>query len=84
MGVNFLRGSMCAEGMGCGRRWVRWVLRETGTSSGHPGLLPKCSRGWTDYLPRQVAPKWDSPNAEHVLATAGTKSLLVKLEGVAA
>ncbi len=37
-GVNFLRGWMCAEGMGCGRRWVRWVLRGTGTASGHPGV----------------------------------------------
>ncbi len=27
LGVRFLRGSMCAEGMGCKRRWVRWVLR---------------------------------------------------------
>ncbi len=26
LGCEFLRGSMCAEGMGCGRRWVRWVL----------------------------------------------------------
>ncbi len=35
---EFLRGSMCAEGMGCGRRWVRWVLRGTGIASGHPGV----------------------------------------------
>ncbi len=27
LGCEFLRGSMCAEGMGCGRRWVRWFLR---------------------------------------------------------
>ncbi len=38
LGCAFLRGSMCAEGMGCGRRWVRWVLRGTGTASGHPGV----------------------------------------------
>ncbi len=24
--VSFLRGSMCADGMGCGSRWVRLVL----------------------------------------------------------
>ncbi len=30
IGVRFLRGSMCAEGMGCERRWVRWALRGTG------------------------------------------------------
>ncbi len=29
LGCEFLRGSMCAEGMGCGRRWVRRVLRGT-------------------------------------------------------
>ncbi len=38
LGVSFLRGSMCAEGMGCESRWVRWVLRGTGNSSGHPGV----------------------------------------------
>ncbi len=34
LGVSFLRGSMCAEGMRCERRWVRWVLRGTGAASG--------------------------------------------------
>ncbi len=38
LGCDFLRGSMSAEGMGCGRRWVRWVLRGTETASGHPGV----------------------------------------------
>ncbi len=38
LGVSFLRVSMCAEGMGCGRRWVIWVLRGTGTASGRPGV----------------------------------------------
>ncbi len=33
LGVDFLRGSMCAEGMGCERMWVRWVLRGIGTAS---------------------------------------------------
>ncbi len=32
---EFLRVSICAEGIGCGRRWV---LRGTGTASGHPGV----------------------------------------------
>ncbi len=26
LGCEFLRGRMCAEGTGCGRRRVRWVL----------------------------------------------------------
>ncbi len=38
LGVNFLRGSMCAEGMGSARRWVTRVLWGTGTVSGHPGV----------------------------------------------
>ncbi len=38
LGCEFLHGSMCAEGMGCGRRWAKWVLRRTGTASGHPGV----------------------------------------------
>ncbi len=36
--VIFLRGLMCADGMSCERRWVRWVLRGTGTARGHPGV----------------------------------------------
>ncbi len=36
-GVRFLHESMCAEGMGCGRRWIRWVSRGTGTACGYPG-----------------------------------------------
>ncbi len=36
--VSFLLGSMCAEGIGCGRRWVKLVIRGTGTVSGHPGV----------------------------------------------
>ncbi len=36
LGCEFLRGSMCAEGMGCRRRWIRCVLRGTVTASGHP------------------------------------------------
>ncbi len=34
LGVRFLRGSMCAEGLGFERRWVRWVS----TASGYPGV----------------------------------------------
>ncbi len=41
LGVTFLRGPMCAEGMGCKRRWVRWVLWGTGTAPGHPGVSRK-------------------------------------------
>ncbi len=38
LGESILRGSTCTKGMGCERRWVRWVLRGTGTVSGYPGV----------------------------------------------
>ncbi len=38
LGVRFLCVSMCAVGMGYEKRWVRWVLRGTGTASGNPGV----------------------------------------------
>ncbi len=38
-GCVFLRRSMCAEGMGCERRLVRWVHRGTGAASGHPRIV---------------------------------------------
>ncbi len=31
-GREFLSGVMCAEGMGCGRRWVMLILLGKGTS----------------------------------------------------
>ncbi len=36
--VTFLSVSICTERMGCGRRWVRWVLRGTGAASGRRGV----------------------------------------------
>ncbi len=38
LGVNFLCGSMCADGMGCEKGWVRWVPRVIGTAIGHPAV----------------------------------------------
>ncbi len=38
LGVSFLRGSICAEGMGCGKGWAVWVLQGTGTDIGRPGV----------------------------------------------
>ncbi len=76
-----MRESMCAEGMGCGRRWVRW---EQGLPPGIQEYLERFLRGCVDYLSRQCVPKWDSPNGEGKLATARTASLLVELECVAA
>ncbi len=76
-GVRSLSGPMCAEGMGGGKRWVLWVLRGTGTASWRSG---RC----VNYLSRQFVPEWDNPDAESVLVTAGTISLLADLMGVAA
>ncbi len=44
--VGFLRRSMCAEGMCCAWRWVRWVLRGTGTASGHPSIATVIAQRW--------------------------------------
>ncbi len=43
LAVSFLRGSVCAEEMRCEMRWVRLVLRGTGTASGHPGVPGRIS-----------------------------------------
>ncbi len=40
---------------------------------------PRFHRGCVDYLSRQFVPKLDSPNAESLLATVDTTSLLVEL-----
>ncbi len=84
LGYEFLRGSTCAEEMGCGRRWVRRVLRGTGTARGFKECLGRFHRRCVDYLSRQFLPKWDSPNGEGELATTRIASLLVELECVAA
>ncbi len=72
------------------REWaVQWdVLYGYFGEQGLPVGVQKClegsHRGCVDHLSRQFVPKWDSPNAESVLATAGTTSLLVELIGLAA
>ncbi len=76
LGVKFLRGSMCAEGIGCGRNWAIWVLQGTGVQE----CLEGFHRGCVDYLSRQFVPKWDSSNGESTLAMAGTTSLLVEIK----
>ncbi len=46
--------------------------------------LERFHRECIDYLSRQFAPKWDSPNCEGEFAEARKASLLVELVGVAA
>ncbi len=36
VGVSFLSGVMCAEGIGWGRTWVIWVLHDSGTACLRP------------------------------------------------
>ncbi len=76
--------SQCAEGLGCGRRCVKWVLLGTGTVTRRPGYLEGFHRGCVNYLSEQFVPKWDSRNGGSVLPTAGTTTLLVELIGVVA
>ncbi len=53
-----------------------------------PVGVQECPEGFhrrcVDNFSRYFIPKWDSPNAESALATAGKASLLVELIGVVA
>ncbi len=40
-GCEFLSGVMCAEEMGCGRKWVIWVILGAGTVSWRQEMLLK-------------------------------------------
>ncbi len=89
LGCEFLRRSMCAEGMGCERRWVEGrrvdgYFGEQRLPVGIHECLERFHRGCVDYHSRRFVPEWDSPNGEGKLATARTASLLVELECVAA
>ncbi len=81
LGREFLRGSICAEGMGCG---LGGYFREQGLPVGIQECLERFHQGCVDYLSRQFVPEWDSPNGEGELATARTASLLVELKCVVA
>ncbi len=79
LGCEFLLGLMCAEGMGCGRRWVRWVLRGTGTASGHPGVPWKISPTMRWLSQPAVCSKMELPewwrrigDGEYSIAVVGT------------
>ncbi len=60
-----------------------WCFEEQGLPVGTQECLERFHRGCVDYLSRQFVPKWDGPNGEGELATAGTTSLLVELVDVA-
>ncbi len=56
---------------------------EQGLPMGVQDCLKGFHQGYVDHLSKKFVPKWDSPTAESVLATAGTTSMLVELIGVA-
>ncbi len=60
---------MCAEGMGCGRRKVIWVLLGTGTASWRPDV------SWRILLTISVGSLFQ--NGTSVLVTAGITYLVV-------
>ncbi len=76
MGVSFEWGHVC--------RWNRlWEVDYTGTSADRDSKLASRSV-LNNFTGDARIPDWDSPNAESVLAAAGTISLLVELIGLAA
>ncbi len=72
LGCEFLRGWMRAEGIGCGRRWVRWVLQGTGTASGHPALSRTSKQTFAPFpaiLRRGIG--WDGLPGYHISGVVG-------------
>ncbi len=74
LGVSFYVGQFVLR---------EWVVRAGGLygyfmEQELPVSVQEClegfHRGCVDYFSRQFVPKWDSPNGESVLATAGTTS----------
>ncbi len=59
-------------------------FREQGLAVGVQECLEGFHQQNSGYFSQYFVPKWDSPNAESVLATAGTSFLLVEFIGVAA
>ncbi len=64
-----------------GRGGLHGYFREQGQPVSIQECLEGCHRGCVDYPSRQFVPKWDSPNLESVLASAGTAYLFVELIG---
>ncbi len=77
LGVNFLRGSMSAEGMGC------WGYVGTSRNRDCQKASRSVLKDFTETRPADCA-KRDSLDSERVLATARTTLLLVELVGVSA
>ncbi len=71
------------------REWVVGGVGLNGhfSEQGLPMGVQDCLEGfhqvYVDHLSGEFVPKWYSPKAESVLATAGTTSILVELIGVA-
>ncbi len=84
LGCEFLRGSMCAEGLVVGGGGLDGYFGEQELPPVIQECLERFHRRCVDYTNWQFNPKWDSPNGEGEFAAARTASLLVELECVAA
>ncbi len=84
LGCEFLRGSMCAEGMGCERCGLDGYSGNRDCHRASRSVLKDFTEDALTISAGNFYPKWDSPNGEGKLATARTASLLVELECVAA
>ncbi len=74
LGCEFMRGSMCAEGMVLGGGGLDGYFGEQGLPVGIQECLERFHRGCVDYLSRKLVPKWDSPNGDgaYSIAVGGT------------
>ncbi len=72
------------------RQWVvergrlYGYVREQGLPVGVQEPLKGFRRRCVDYLSRKLVPKWESPNGEREMTTAGTTALLMEHIGVVA
>ncbi len=59
--VFFLSGSLCTDIKGCGRKWVIWVLKGTGTAIWRPGVSWKISQPMCWLSQRVICSKIEQP-----------------------
>ncbi len=74
LGCEFMRGSMCAEGMVLGGGALDGYFGEQGLPVGIQECLERFHRGCVDYLSWKLVPKWDCPNGDGAscIAVGGT------------
>ncbi len=80
-GVSFLRRSMCAEEMGCALRWVRWVLRGTGTASVHPSIATVIAQRWDTTGWNKFGREYRGTSSKMDCHSASSRNLSVFTDG---